>query len=309
MSLPLPAILATLAATLALATWGAADLLAGWSRRRRLLARSVASADGSGTGLADRLDRALRGTVLGKALARRLAAAGMRWRVSTLLLTLVGGATAAVVLVGTWVAPLFGVVAAVGVVMGVLSFVRRRERRRNEEFIAQLPELARVLSNATHAGLVMRTALQIAADELADPAGEELRKTSDALRLGQPVEAALRDLGDRLPSRELGVLVSTLVVSARAGGSLVTALRTIAGTLEERKETRREVRTIMGEAVVTNWAIGILSVAGVALINFMQPGALRTMSERLPGQIILAIAAGLFVVGLVIIGRITRIDV
>ena len=47
----------------------------------------------------------------------------------------------------------------------------------------------------------------------------------------------------RLPSREVAVLVSTLLVSARSGGSLVTALRDIADTLEARKETRREVRT------------------------------------------------------------------
>ncbi|GAA4365992.1 type II secretion system F family protein [Actinomadura verrucosospora] len=310
MSLPLPVILAMLAAVLALATWGIGDLVAGWGQQRRLVARSEIGGDGDRVdGLLGRLDVALRRTAVGQALARRLAASGMRMRVSTLVLLMAGSGLAAIVLISQWIAPVFGVAAAIGVGFAFLAYLRRKEDRRREAFIAQLPELARVLGNATHAGLVMRTAIEIAADELADPAGEEVRRTADALRLGQSVEDALRDLGGRLPSRELGVLISTLLVSARAGGSLVTALRTIASTLEERKETRREVKTIMGEAVVTNWVVGGFSVVGVMMINFMVPGALRTMSEHLGGQVILAAAAAMFVVGLVVIGRITRIDV
>ncbi|XRQ11800.1 type II secretion system F family protein [Actinomadura welshii] len=309
MSLPLPVILLMLVATLALAVWGVGDLLAGWGRRSRLIARSAPASDGAAGGLLGRLDGAVRRTSAGGALARRLAASGMRIRVSTFLALMTVTGAAAIVLIGRWMAPVFGVAAAAGVGFVFLSYVRRREERRREEFIAQLPELARVLSNATHAGLVMRTAIEIAGDELADPAGTELRRTADALRLGQPVEEALRDLGERLPSRELGVLISTLLVSARSGGSLVTALRTIAATLEERKEIRREVKTIMGEAVVTNWAIGLLGIGGLAMVNVIMPGALRVMSGRPAGQLLLAAAAALFITSLVLIRRLTRIDV
>ncbi|WP_067476968.1 type II secretion system F family protein [Actinomadura hibisca] len=309
MNLPLPVTLLILAATLALATWGIGDLVAGWGQRRRLVARSALGSDARMNSLLGRLDTVLRRTALGKALARRLAASGVRMRVSTLVVLMAAGAGAAIFLIGKWIAPLFGIVAAAGVVTLFLTFLRRREERRRDDFIAQLPELARVLSNATSAGLAMRTAIEIAADELADPAGEELKRTADALRLGQPLDDALRDLSERLPSRELGVLVSTLVVSARAGGSLVTALRTIAATLEERKEIRREVKTIMGESVVTNYGVIVLSLAGVALVNVIQPGALRTMSERLPGQIVLGVALTLFVGSMLIVRRITKIDV
>ena len=309
MSLPLPTILLILAATLAVAVWGIGDLAAGWEQRRRLAARSALGDERAIDGMLGRLDSAIRRTELGKAVARRITASGLRIRVSTFLLFMTFGIVAAVYLIGTWMAPVFGVAAAVGVGFMFFGYLRRREERRKEEFIAQMPELARILSNATNAGLVLRTAIEIAADELEDPAKTELGRTADALRLGQSVEEALRELGERLPSRELGVLVSTLVVSSRAGGSLVTALRTIAATLEERKEIRREVKTIMGEAVVSNWAIGILGVGSLVMINMIQPGALREMSEQLVGQIILAIAATLFVVSLVIIRRISRIDV
>lgn len=309
MNLPYPLILLLLVVTLTLAVLGVGEFAAGWGQRRRLVARSALGSDARMLTLRGRFDMAVRRTALGKSLARRLTASGIPVNVTTFLGLMIAGAALAIFLVGRWIAPVFGLAAAVGVGFLFLAYVRHREERRKEEFIAQLPELARVLSNAAHAGLVMRTAIEIAADELADPAGEELKRTADALRIGQPVDEALRDLAERLPSRELGVLVSTLIVSARAGGSLVTALRTIATTLEERKETRREIKTIMGEAVVTNWAVGLLSVVGLGLVNLLQPGALRIMSERLVGQILLGAAATLFVASLFIIRRITRIDV
>lgn len=308
-NLPFPAILAILTGTLAVAVWGFGDLAAGLAQRRSLAARGALGEDQDVYGPMARLDAVIRRTELGRTLSRRITASGMRIRVSTFLLLIVGGCTAAIIGIGQWIAPAFGFAAAIAVALIFFSYLRRREERRKDEFIGQLPELARVLSNATNAGLALRTAIEIAADELPDPGRTELGKTADALRLGQPVEQALRDLSDRLPSRELGVLVSTLVVSARAGGSLVTSLRSIASTLEDRKEIRREIKTIMGEAMVTNWAIGIFAIGGLALTNLIRPGALRAMSENLIGQIILVLAASAFVLSLIIIRRISRIDV
>ncbi|MEV4253567.1 type II secretion system F family protein [Spirillospora sp. NPDC049652] len=309
MNLPLPVILAILALTLALATWGVGDLLTGWGQRRRLVSRAELGLETASDGPLVRLDELLLRTTWGKTLGRRLHNSGLRIRLSVFVLLIAAVGTLAIILIGEWIGEVYGVAAAIGVGVMFFSYLRRREERRKEEFIAQLPELARVLSNATHAGLVMTTAIEIAADELADPAGDELRRTADALRLGQPLEEALHDLGERLPSRELGVLISTLMVSARAGGSLVTALRTISTTLEDRKEIRREVLTIMGEATVTNISIIGLSLVAIAMINFIQPGALRTMSHHLVGQVILGIAALMFTTSVIIVRRITRIDV
>ncbi|MEO5876365.1 MAG: type II secretion system F family protein [Streptosporangiaceae bacterium] len=302
-------ILAVLAGTLVLLVLALNDLFNGWEQRRRLAGRSHMEGDRKVAGPVARLDSAIRRTEVGQKVAKRIVASGVRISVLSFLALMTAGILGTVFLIGSWVAPVFGVAAAVGVGFIFFGFLRRKEERRKEEFIAQLPELARVLSNATSAGLVLRTALEIATEELAEPARSELKHTADALRLGQSVEDALRELGERLPSRELAVLVSTLVVSARAGGSLVTALRQIAGTLEQRKEIRREVKTIMGEAVVTNYAIGGLGLGAILMVNLISPNALRNMSEDLIGQIMLAAAAGFFILSLVIIRGITRIDV
>src|SRR5699024_12517226 len=92
------------------------------------------------------------------------------------------------------------------------------------------------------------------------------------------------------------VLLSTLVVASRSGGSLVTALRNIATTLETRKETRREVGTILSETTSTVWALGAMSVGAVLRINAIEPGILRVMTTTVPGRVGQRVGAALFTV-------------
>jgi tight adherence protein B len=123
------------------------------------------------------------------------------------------------------------------------------------------------------------------------------------------MEEALDELAQRLPSRELVVLVTTLVLSHRAGGTIVSSLRNLTTTLEERKETRREVRTMLAEVNATAYTIPVLGLGAMLMMNSMSPGALATVTGSPLGQAAMVVAVSLFVVGFSVIRRLGRIDV
>ncbi|GAA3047672.1 hypothetical protein GCM10020000_29770 [Streptomyces olivoverticillatus] len=185
----------------------------------------------------------------------------------------------------------------------------RQRRKRIERFIGQLPELSRILANATQAGLALRTALGLAADEMEAPAGEELARVADRLAVGHSVEEALGELADRLPSRELVVLVTTLVLSNRAGGTVVSSLRNLTVTLEERKETRREVRTQLSQVTVTAYVVPLMGVGTLLLMDRIAPGSLERMTGSWPGQLAVIAAFCLYGLGFFFIRRMSKIDV
>ncbi|MFD5894351.1 type II secretion system F family protein [Streptomyces sp. NPDC060366] len=255
------------------------------------------------------LDRRLRTTGIGKRIERKIAVTGLDLTPGEYVVYVVAGLLGLYFLVGAIFASFFGVLAALAGLWGGNAFLNWQRVKRTEAFINQLPELTRVLANATQAGLAMRTALVMASEELDDPAGEELRKVADQLAVGHTLDDALGELADRLPSRELVVLVTTLVLSSRAGGQVVTSLRNLTETLEERKETRREVKTVLSQIQVTALAVPMIGLGFLLLINNMTPGALDKMTGATVGQVGTIVAFALYAVGYLAIRRMSRIQV
>ncbi|WP_046502016.1 type II secretion system F family protein [Streptomyces odonnellii] len=255
------------------------------------------------------IDRQLRTTALGKRIERKIAATGLDLTPGEYVVYVVAGLLALYFVIGAIFAPFFGVLAALIGVWGGNAFLNWQRTKRTEAFINQLPELTRVLANATQAGLALRTALAMAADELDNPAGEELRRVADELAIGQTMDDALSELSDRLPSRELVVLVTTLVLSSRAGGQVVSSLRNLTETLEERKETRREVTTMLSQIKVTALAVPLLGLGFLLMINGMAAGALDKMTGSVLGQAGVVLAFGMYAVGFFLIRRMSRVQV
>ncbi|MFF6803045.1 type II secretion system F family protein [Streptomyces sp. NPDC012616] len=298
--------------TCALAVAGVHAYARGRAQRAELVERLTSAGQVHGGGRRRRfhtLDRRLRRTGTGRRLELKLAATGLDvtpGEFSVYLLAAVAGLW----LVGqATLAPFFGPIAGLLGVWAAWQFLTWQRQKRIERFINQLPELARILANATHAGLALRTAIGMAAEELEAPAGEELAKVANQLAVGHSMDDALGELAERLPSRELVVLVTTLVLSNRAGGQVVGALRNLTETLEERKETRREVRTQLSQVNMTAYAVPVLGVGSLFLMNGVKDGALERMTGSPVGQGAVIIAFALYAVGFVLIRRMSRIDV
>ncbi|EST28799.1 type II secretion system F family protein [Streptomyces niveus] len=254
-------------------------------------------------------DRRLRKTAFGKRVERKITVTGLDLTPGEYLVYMAAGLLGLYFIVGAIFATFFGVLAALAGLWGGNAFLNWQRVKRTEAFINQLPELTRVLANATQAGLAMRTALVMASEELDNPAGEELRRVADQLAIGHTLEDALDELAERLPSRELVVLVTTLVLSSRAGGQVVTSLRNLTETLEERKETRREVKTVLSQIQVTALAVPLIGLGFLLLINNMTPGALDKMTGATVGQVGTILAFALYAVGYIAIRRMSRIQV
>lgn len=255
------------------------------------------------------VDRRLRRTRLGRTIQLRLTATGLDVTAGEFLVYVLAVVVALWLIAAASLAPFFGPIAALMGIWGSAIFLNWQRQRRIEAFISQLPDVARLLANATAAGLAMRTALAMAAEELEAPAGEELARVADQLSLGRSIDDTLGELAERLPSRELVVLVTTLILANKAGGSVVSSLRNLTKTLEDRKETRREVRTMLSEVNATAFTVPLLGLGSLLLINSSNEGALERVTGTGLGQTLILISLGLYTVGFFVIRRLGKIEV
>lgn len=304
--LPLMIVLGSLVAV-GLFAFGVGQLARVASGRRQAVAAAEFHDSSRVVSGLDAVDQRLARMRAGRWLARELDLAGAQQRVSTV--ALVGLATALIVTYIVWqfapILAVFGLLAGYGAVRG---YLRREQVRRREAFVRQLPELARVLANASYAGLSLPTAVAIASEELSEPARTELGRVATRLKFGAPLSTALDDLQTRVGSRETKVLVSTLVISARSGGSLVSALRDIAETLDQRKETRREIQTVLSQSVASSNLVIVIGVGMLLLVNTIQPGTVDKMTREPIGQAALVVGSALFAGGWLLIRRMARIE-
>ena len=255
-----------------------------------------------------RLSRTFNRSRLGHSLERSLVSAGINYPPVLVFLGALAVSLVVPYILAQVFAPAFGVVGLASGVLLLRSWLQRSRERRRERFVQQIPELARVLANATNAGLSISTAWVVAEGEMSEPARSEIQRLNAAVRFGASLEEAMLQLNDRLPAREVRVLMSTLVVSSRSGGSLIKALRDISLTLDERKEVRREVRTTLAQARTTGTLVTLMGVGILLLLNVMQPGLVDKMTRNLLGQVALVVGFGLFMLGHLAVRRLTRIE-
>lgn len=300
-------ILAGCLAAAALFIFGVADLAAVSAVRRNLVV-SIVAEDDAATSRINRWDRAFANTRLGRRLQQHLLLGGIDHPPLVVLAVTLGATVVMVYVLWRALAPAFGIAGLLAGFLGVRTYLERGRTRRREAFIAQMPQMARVLANSVNANLSITTAVANAGRELDDPAGEEMRRVSDNLQFGASIEDALNEVKDRLPSREVALLVSTLIVCARSGGSLVSSLRDIALTLDERKEVRREVRTTLAQALFTGYLVVGMGFGLLFMLNGLKAGTVEKMTTTLVGQVALVISLGLFATGLLVIRRMTRIE-
>jgi tight adherence protein B len=299
-----------LAAVLLLAICAIAIYLSGAARRAELASRG-------GPGDEDaRLSRRLHGanvrlrrTRQGHRLATWLSSAAVPFGPVEFLAGCLAGTLVGFGLLGLFMPrPAALVLAAASTIGGARAWVERRRAQRRDLFVAQLPDVARLLANGASAGLSLPAAIQLAARELDDPAGTEMRSVVQQLRVGRPVDEALEGLRERLPSRELGVLMTTLVIQQRAGGDTVRALNELGHTLEARKDLAREIRTLLSGSVFTGWLVAGIGIVTILLLNVISPGVMRELTSSLVGLGAVVVAGTLWTVAFLLIRRATRVE-
>ena len=245
----------------------------------------------------------------GRRLGERLARAGIPLGPDAFAALVGAAALAAAALAwGLVRLPILAPAAAAAVLLGARALVGSADSRYLARVARQLPGIADQLSGALGAGLSLRQAIARAARDAPEPAAAELRRLAADLTVGARVEEALEAFAARLPDRDLGVMVTAILVQRRTGGDLARALGEIGARLEERARLARELRGATAQARLTAWLVAALpAVAGLA-VEASAPGTLSRTLGHGPGLVLLLVAGSLEVVGVLVIRRIARIE-
>jgi len=206
----------------------------------------------------------------------------------------------------------FGVSVAVPV-LGVIGYVlpalylRNRRGRRLQTFEAGLPRAMELIANSIKAGQSVAQSLSSVTDNAGPPLNEEFGLARREIELGASVDSALSNMVKRMGSADLRLVVMVITIQHSVGGDLPAILTTLADTMRQRAEMRDEILAATAQSRASSLIITLLPLAAATGLYFLVPDYFRPMFTSPLGWVLIGIAAGMLVVGNVIIRRITKI--
>jgi tight adherence protein C len=125
---------------------------------------------------------------------------------------------------------------------GPLLLVRRRARYRMEEIDYQMPELIDVLVTTVEGGVGFSGSLQMAAQRMHGPLGEELRLTLQEQDMGLSTDEALQHLVERADTPSVRTFVRAIVQGEQLGVSIGKIMRDLATEMRKTRRAKAEER-------------------------------------------------------------------
>jgi len=205
-------------------------------------------------------------------------------------------------------APLLGIFALTTPLIA-RGIVRRKLNAVRQEFADQFPGSLQVLASALRSGHSFNGALGVVVEHAREPARSELARVLQDDRLGVLPEDAIRKLARRMQNRDIEQVALLAELQRTTGGNSAEILDTVVGTIRERAEIRRLVRTLTAQGRMARWILTGLPVVLTAFLWLVHPDVMRNFFTSHGGQVALLIASLMIATGSVVIQKIVDIDV
>lgn len=198
---------------------------------------------------------------------------------------------------------LLSALAALGVgYIGPRFYVRYLLQRRRRKLIEQLMDLLIQLDYSVAAGNTVLTAIQQAAEQMADPMREELEQVLRDARV-QDLAYGLQQLDRRVNHPNLSLVISALSIQQETGGSARPIIRQAMEAITERNEVARALEVASTQGRLTAYILAALPFAFLLMFSASGPEFTEPLFASRIGTIALCIGGVLYMAGILWIRR------
>jgi tight adherence protein B len=255
------------------------------------------------------LDNILRRSARVSALQELLVQGEIKTRAGNFLLLCAVSAIAVGALVFYIGSPILGWAGfAIGFFLPYMYAAYRRTKR-FERFEMLFPEAIDTLARAVRAGHAFTTAIEMIANEVAEPVAGEFRKLYEEQKFGLPVRDALMNLAERVPLVDVKFFVTAVMLQRETGGNLAEILDNLSYVIRERFKIQRQVRVFTAQGRLTMLLLMGMPPLIVLIMMITNPTFIRPLFRDPIGHALVVIGITLQTIGYFVIRKIIRIQV
>lgn len=190
------------------------------------------------------------------------------------------------------------------------AFYIRRKRKKRLTFLSyQLIDVLGIMANSMRAGFSFMQAMQLVGKEVSDPLGPEFERVVRQTGLGIPLEDVFTELVDRLPNKELEVVVQAILAQRKSGGNLADLLETMEETIRGRARILEELKTLTAQGKLSSYIITFLPIGLGLYLTLVSKDYFQPMLQHPLGWVMLGVCAVSIFIGWLFIQKIIKIEV
>jgi tight adherence protein B len=186
-----------------------------------------------------------------------------------------------------------------------VAYILRQRAARLGKFEHQLPDAIDLFNRSMKAGHNIQSGLETISTEASDPVKQEFKKLMEEMSLGSTLDAALHNLGERVPLIDLKFFITGLILQRQTGANMVAVLENLSTLVRERLALQEKMKAATAQQ---RWSAALLCgmpiVFGLALW-VMKPEYIDVLVNDPVGSKFFAYGVVSEVVGILVIRKLS----
>lgn len=178
------------------------------------------------------------------------------------------------------------------------------------DFSKQFPDALNLMASSLRAGHPLFSAMDIVTEEMPKPISDVFETAKRDISLGVDSKDAFGSMMKVMPkSIDLRFFITAVLIQKEVGGNLAELLDSLSNTIRERFKLLGQLRVQTAQTRLSGMIIGIVPLAVLLMIFFMNPQYIEPLFNTHDGKIALCLAIFMTATGFISIKKISDIEI
>ncbi len=188
-------------------------------------------------------------------------------------------------------------------------FVKNMILARKAKFNAQITDGLMILSSCLKGGLSLLQSIEALVEELPAPISQEFGLILRENKMGIALEESFDNLNRRMPSEELNLLTTAILVARETGGDITLLFARLIQTIRAKNKLNDSVKTLSMQGKIQGVVMSGLPIGFAILVISFQPNYFDIMLSSPIGRGLLIYAVISELVGMYMIRMFSKVNV
>ncbi len=181
--------------------------------------------------------------------------------------------------------------------------------KRCDRFVDQMVDGLTIMANGVKSGLSITQSMERVVENMSNPISQEFSLVLSQIRIGQTVEEALLELGERIPRPDVQMFVTSINILKETGGNMAETFATIVVTIRERQKLEKKIQALTAQGIMQGVIITLVPLILLVVFLILDPAFVMPLFTTTLGVVLLLTMVGLQIIGGLMIRKIVKINV